>query len=706
MKRFGLNPLWLIISAVAIVAQNHPTGRYTIQTLIGQGYRGDGGPANKAVLDSPAGMAQDGEGNVYIAESKAGVIRRVRASDGVIERFAGAGESADSIPGRPALETNILTPTVLLAAQNGEGLLFAESQSCRIRMVRTNGTISDVAGSGRCSGTAAGPGGGGGGTRDRPALETDIGTVGGMAFDGQGRLIFTETDGHIVRRIDADGYARVIAGNRVAGFSGDAGAATSASLNAPVGIAIDANGDIYIADSNNCRVRKVRRDGVIETAFGGISCATSTATYVGGPRTTLERVGAIAFDPVSNAMLIAMPRVYRVVRYDFGTARMAPFLGDGKLGAADSEAPLQVNLNAASAILPLADGTVLVSSGDSYRVYGVKDGASFGFAGMWPQVDAYPSAAETQLVRPMSIWHNADSSILIVDTGAGRILRYSPSNAEETPDEAVTPRMSVTPVAGLAFPYGYDRNVTGPALQATLLDANRVAQSPDGNIYFSERSRIRMVSPDGMIQTVLDNLSQPGGLAFDSEGRLYFAETGRHQILRLEPGTKTTTVIAGTTSKSGFSGDGGFATGAVLNSPADIVFDRAGNLLIVDRLNYRVRKVAMDSGRIETVIGTGMTFNYSDITGLNAREVGFGLIDGIAVDAAGNLYVSEQLRIDRIGTAGKVEVLTGYLSEDDNGVRTFIDGPLNGVAGLAVDDAGQIYAAVRQDGKVLVMRPR
>jgi sugar lactone lactonase YvrE len=84
----------------------------------------------------------------------------------------------------------------------------------------------------------------------------------------------------------------------------------------------------------------------------------------------------------------------------------------------------------------------------------------------------------------------------------------------------------------------------------------------------------------------------------------------------------------------------------------------------------------------------------------------FGLIDGIAMDAAGAIYVSEQLRVDRISTDGRVEVLTGYLSEDDSGVRTFRDGPLNGVAGLAVDESGRLYIAVRQDGRILVATPR
>ena len=124
---------------------------YTVRPLIGTGSRGDGGPAAKALLDGPYGLAEDGEGNVYISESNAGVIRRVRP-DGVIERFAGTGRIANGAAEMPALETDLLHPTVLTVDLDG-GLLFADPEACRIRKVLTDGTIRNLIGTGRCGGS-------------------------------------------------------------------------------------------------------------------------------------------------------------------------------------------------------------------------------------------------------------------------------------------------------------------------------------------------------------------------------------------------------------------------------------------------------------------------------------------------------------------------------------------------------------------------
>jgi sugar lactone lactonase YvrE len=693
MRRNKLFHLWIAGAAALATLQAQPASvsRYQIRTLIGQSQRGDGGLPTAAILDTPQGLAEDPDGNIYIAESGAGRIRRIRAADGMIELFAGAGPSSDSAPGLPATQTNIGTPTLLLTSVDGKGILYADSANCRIRRIAFDGsTITDVAGSGRCAGSGGGRPSSG---RDRLALDTDLGVIGGMTYDLDGRLLFTETNAHLVRRLDTDGYIRIIAGTGAAGSTGDGAEATSGALNYPRGIAVDSAGAIYIGDGYNCKVRRITTDGNIETAFGAANCAASTATFVGGPRSALDRIGSLAYDPVSNYMYISLPRASRVLRFDFAANRMSPYLGNGRVGVNDTDIPLALNLNEPAELLVQKDGSLLASADDSFRVYRVKDGKVSAAAGSWPQAAQYPSADQVGLIRPQGLLLT-QGSVVAVDAGAGRIVSY----AQDTG--------AVQPVAGLAFPSGYERGLTGPALEATLLSPDRLILGPDGDLYFSEATRIRAISAqDGTVRTILDGLDKPVGLAFDTQGRLWYAESNQHRIMRLDAGTKTPVQVAGsTTGLSGFSGDGAAATSALLNSPGDIVFDPSGNLLIADRGNNRIRKLSPD-GVIRTIAGSGLTFIYADMTGLSALDAGFGPIDGLAVDAAGRIYVSERLRIDVINSDGKVQVLTGFLAEDDNGARTYIDGPLGGSNSIAVDADGRLYISLKDEGRIVVATP-
>jgi sugar lactone lactonase YvrE len=212
-----------------------------------------------------------------------------------------------------------------------------------------------------------------------------------------------------------------------------------------------------------------------------------------------------------------------------------------------------------------------------------------------------------------------------------------------------------------------------------------------------------MINAQGVIRTVRNSLDNPAGLVFDAQDRLVYSEAGRNRIVRLDLSANSTTVIAGT-GDAGFSGDGGLATAAKLNWPGDLAFDSQGNLLIADRGNRRVRRITSD-GKIQTIIGSGLPFSYGDISGQQALDTGFGSLDGLAVDANDNVYLSESLRVDMISPDGAIRVVTGFVSEDDSGNLSYIDGPLNGADGLAVDGQGRIYISARQDGRVLVATP-
>ncbi len=680
MTKTGL----IFLIGVAATAQNLPNPNYELRSYIGTGSRGDGQPAVETLLDGAYGAAEDAAGNVYISESNAGVIRKVRPN-GIIERFAGTGILGNTGSGRPALETDLTHPTVLAIDRDG-GLLFYEAQYCRIRKVLTDGTVGDVAGTGRCGGGFSFN------DRDRTAFDTDISNVGGIAVDPQGRVVFTETTKHIVRRVDSDGFVRTIAGTGVAGSTGDGDFATAATLNSPVGLAFDPPGNLYIADGVNCRVRKVDTAGYISIGAGATTCAPAGSGFTGTARTPLDRVGAIAFDGANNVLYAGMPRVYRVARIDFNANRTAPFLGNGKVGVGDPVTPLGFPLNDPSGILVSSRYGVLVAADSSSQVYQVQNARSQRFAGMWIQIDSSSTASAAQLKRPGGILLQDGNKMLFTDIGAGLVLRRSDPDA-------------IAMIAGMPYPTGYVTGDNGPATQATLAWPNRVVQRGTGELYISTTTAIRAVDLQGNIRTARNAVSNPTGMVFDPQGRLLYCETDKHQVVALDLGTNRVAVIAGTTNTPGFSGDGGAATAARLNTPLDLAYDSAGNLLILDSGNHRVRKITPD-GKIQTVVGNGLPLAYRDITGILATKTGLGQLQGLATDAKGNIYISETVRVNKIAPDGKVTVVTGFLGEDDNGYRSYMDRPLAGAGALAVDSDGRIYISLMQEGRIIVAVPR
>lgn len=619
------------------------TAPYRVQSILTATNRGDGGPAHQAILYYPSGIAEDSSGNVYVAESKANRIRRI-LPDGAIETYSAAN-----------------APTALLITPE-QDLLYFDNENCMIRKIGAGKSVQDIAGSGLCALPAApGPGGfGGSGDKDGKALETTLGTIHTMIFDNRGRLTFTETSLHIVRRLNPDGNLETISGQRQAGFSGDNEKAIDASFSSPTGLAIDGEGNLYVGDSGNCRVRRIDVTLYIETWVGSTSCASSTSTYTGSRTIAIERPGALVFDRAANALLISQPRAYRVLRLNVDESRVVPVLGNGKIGIAIDESPLHCPVNETGAMLLSPTYGLLVAAPSSFQIFSLKNAIVKRFAGHWPQ---------NELLDPRGLLAAQDASLLLLDAGLNRLLRVDALG-------------KVTPLAGTTYPAGLSKGDNGPALDATLNAPTRLAQHPNGNIYIAEETRIRLLKLDGTLSTIRTGLLNPGGLVIDSSGRLIFSDSGNHRVMRLDLSTNVATRIAGS-SEAGFSGDGSSATDAKLSNPGDLVIDSEGNLLIADRDNRRIRKLALD-GKISTIAGNGLPFSYADITGELATRTGFGSIDGLALDAAGNIYISEVTRITRIRANGRVEILTGYQSQADDGTATFYNEPIDKVDAVAL----------------------
>ena len=268
-----------------------------ITTVAGHGVvggYGDGGPALAAAMDFANGIAVDRAGNVYFGERNNHRVRQVDARTGVIRSVAGTGVSGFSGDGGPAAAAQLYWPYGV-AVDNADNLLIADGGNHRIRRVdaRTR-VITTVAGNGAESYSGDG----------RPATLAAIAYPTGVASDRGGNLFIADYGNQRLRRVDAaSGAITTIAGTGGGGFSGDGGPATAAKMANPFGVAVDSTGNVYFGDSLNNRVRRVdMATGVITTVVGN-----GAAAYAGDGgralRASLTWPDGVAFDRQGNLLI-------------------------------------------------------------------------------------------------------------------------------------------------------------------------------------------------------------------------------------------------------------------------------------------------------------------------------------------------------------------------------------------------------------------
>jgi len=282
-----------------VIRRVDPTGVLT--TIAGngtQGFSGDGGPATSAQLDSPTGIVLDAANNLYFADSHNHRLRKVDATTGTITTIAGNGTPGFSGDGGAATLASLDLPTVLAIDSNGN-LYLADTNNHRIRkLTATTGLITTVAGNGLQQ--FSGDGG--------PATAASIDSPSGLAVDSAGNLYLADTHNHRLRMVSAaTGLISTIAGTGAPGFSGDTAAATAATLALPHGLSIDASGNIYFADTNNHRIRRISPEGIITTvagdgtqAFSGDGGAAIAASLDTPRSTALSPAGLLTLADTGN----------------------------------------------------------------------------------------------------------------------------------------------------------------------------------------------------------------------------------------------------------------------------------------------------------------------------------------------------------------------------------------------------------------------
>lgn len=608
-----------------------------ITTVAGNGTAGaggDGGAATSASLNSPQGVALDSVGNIYVSDRSNHRIRKITVATGVITTVAGTGGNSFTGDGGPATSANLNNPRGI--ALDGAGNIYiADTSNNRIRMVTAStGVITTVAGNGAA--TFAGDGG--------AATAASVFDPRGVAVDAAGTIFVADFGNQRIRMVSA-GIISTVAGTGTAGFSNDGGQAISANLNNPLSVAVDAVGNIYVADFFNTRIRRFRVGATITTVAGN---GTQGISGDGGPATAASFNGpvGVALDTLGN-IYVADDFNNRIRKITGPPGVIASVAGNGTAGGA-------------------GDGNL---------------------------------ATGANLSSPAGVAVDSARNIYVADLNNHRIRKVT-----------VATGIITTVVGNGVQAFAGD----GAAASSASMNSPRtVVLDNAGNMYVADslNQRIRKIAAaTGVITTVVGNgtqgfagdggpptsanLSTPFGVAVDGAGNLYVADTGNNRIRKVTIATGTITTLAGN-GTAGFSGDGGLAGGAVLNSPRGVAVDRAGNVYIADFTNNRIRKITVATGIITTVAGTGTNGFSGD--GGPATSANIANPRGIAFDGAGNLYFAD-LTNDRVrkisATTGIITTLAGdgtsaFSGDGGSPTGARLSGPFN----VTIDDAGNVYIA-------------
>jgi len=566
----------------------------------GAGYSGDGGPAVNARLSLPGGMAVDATGNLFVIDAQNLRIRRV-APSGIITTVAGNGIQGNSGDGGPAVDAEFKNPAVI--ATDAAGNVFVGDGNL-VRKISVTGIITTLAG----NGTAGFSGDGG------PATSAQLSGVSGLAVDGSGDVYIADFNNLRVRKVTPDGIITTVAGNGQDGEPEDGSPAVDAPLIGPTALAVDPSGNLFIADSDwddqISQIRKVSPDGVIITAAGQSFWGF---TGDGGPATNafLTAPTGLAADAIGN-LFIADTYNDRVRKIS-PSGIITTVAGNGPAQPARSPASLD-GVTAMGADLGRTLGVALDSSGDPLIL------DSYGVTKLTP--DGVLHTATTQGGEALTV--DAAGNLFVAGLAinevapGGAVTHFVGSGAFGTPGSGGN-GIAVDPAGNLFVGSGYVVSKISPAGVATTIAGGGEAVPGDGGL---------------AIDAFLNDVT---GQALDGAGNLYFSETYGYRVRKMTPDGIITT-IAGN-GKAGYSGDGGPATSAQLGGSDGLAFDAAGNLYIADTYNNAIRLVTPD-GTITTIAGTPGSRGYFGDGGLAvAAQLSYPY--GVAVDRGGNIFVAD-----------------------------------------------------------------
>ncbi|HUB81528.1 MAG TPA: hypothetical protein VMB03_22165 [Bryobacteraceae bacterium] len=533
-----------------------------ITTVAGNGtsgYSGDNGPATGAQLSAPRGVAVDSSGNLYIADNISffnGVVRKV--SNGIITTVAGGGsDSADLGDNGPASSAHLST-IYGIAVDSSGNLYIADTYDNRIREV-ASGVITTIAGTG--SQGFSGDNG--------PATSAELSLPYNVAVDGSGNIYIADTVNGRIRRV-TNGIVTTVAGG--GSILGDGGPATSASLGLPVAVACDANGNIFVAGDGypgnvSNRIREVAA-GTIATLAGGGNSVGDNGPATGGQ---LFLPGAVSADSSGN--FYVADSYNRIVR-KVSNGTISTVAGGGS-STADDVPATTASLNGPESIAVDAHGNLYFADALLIGVIGAVREVSNGV------ISTAVSEAQLNGYTPTAVAVDPSGNLYVAASSL-----YGPTVVQELSNGTLTTVAGSgtsiqlgTSVGGLAFDRLGNLYIADTYTYRVLKVSNGTASVVAGvgtNGFSGDNG------PAGSAQ-----LSDVGGIALDSNGSLFIDDWGNRRIRKVSNGIITT--IAGT-GNEGFAGDGGMAVSAEFDGAfGGVAADSTGTIYVADTYNQRIR---------------------------------------------------------------------------------------------------------------------
>jgi sugar lactone lactonase YvrE len=597
----------LLVSAIAACGQV----QYAFTNFAGMPGGGGNvdGSGNAARFRSPSGVAVDNAGNLFVADTSNETIRKI-TPDGVVTTLAGSAAyiGGDDGTGSAARFNFPYGATV----DSGGNLFVADARSHTIRKITPTGVVTTLAGLTGNSGSDDGSGG---------VARFNYPT--GVAVDSAGNVYVADKDNHTIRKITPAGAVTTLAGS-AGEFGSEDGAGSAARFVYPTGVAVDAAGNLYVADRGNSTIRKITPAGAVTT----LTDNTGSAARFGDPTgVTVDGAGNVYVAEKGNDTIRKITSAGVVTTLAGSAGQYGSANGTGSVArfsdpwgvAVDTEGNVYVADSGNDTFRKITPAAVVTTVAGSPPQLGSTDGAG--------------SAA--RFFSPRQVTVDDAGNVYVADFGNSTIRK-------------ITPAGEVTTFAGSAGQYG-SADGTGSAARFAIPWA--VAADTAGNIYVADYGNhtIRRITADGEVTTLAGSAGQfgstdgigdaalfnfPSGVAVDGAGIVYVADKDSHTIRKITPAGAVTT-LAGTAGQRGSADGSGSA--ARFGQLTSVALDDAGNLYVADTGNSTIRKVTPD-GAVTTLAGTAGKSGSADGVGSAAQ---FGLPYGVAVDSAGILYVSD-----------------------------------------------------------------
>lgn len=656
-----------------------PDESYFFNTLAGPA-----GDRSIAGFYFPQGLAVDSAQNVYVADTGNNTIRKI-STDGTVTTLAGCapGTCADSAGSRDGQGTTARFHFPQDVAIDDMGTLYvADTYNHTIRKITPDGVVCTLAG------LAGQPG-----SRDDTGSAARFKYPRGVAVDSLHNVYVADTGNHIIRKITSTatcaGVVRLFAGAAGSPGSGNNANPTLTRFNSPQGLTVDATFNVYVADTGNNLIRRIRSTGVVETLAGVVGAGA----YVDGPPLTarfsapkgitVDSTGNVYVGDAANAVFRKIP-----VTGNVSTPAGLP----NNIGSADATGSA-ARFNGLQGIAIDSAGNAYVADAGNHAIRRIDVNRVVTTIAGHPPTQGHEDRPVGRFRSPYSIAmdNNTPPNAYVVDKD-DHVIRKVTSNG------------AVTTFAGLA---GSSGSEDGAGVHARFNGPQGIAF--DGfNFYVADTNNhtIRQITQSGAVttlagcppsvcHTVNDNSNgsadgtgnvarfyYPRGVASDGSN-VYVADTLNNTIRKIVISTKAVSTLAGLAGVSGNADDANGATDGVLSarfsSPQGIAF-AGGNLYVADTSNQTIRKINPTTRVVTTYVGTAASFKYPA---------------GLAADSSGKLYVADTYNhtIRKIDSNAAVTNLAGLAGHYGSADGTGGDARFYFPRGVALDSAGTVYIA-------------